>query len=125
MTRALHRCRWCGTPPPPSDDPQGRGRPPTFCSDQHRRRFHRHFNAPAYDGAIELITSCTHEGCELPDSRDAIPGPVQAPGAWLAAARVAATALHGHPVDVRLRPVATGHHGDFAFELAHGSGGVS
>lgn len=36
-----------------------------------------------------------------------LPGPVDAPGAWVAATTATATLLHGHDVEVTARPVAT------------------
>lgn len=102
MTRALAHCRWCGTPTARHTTRQGR--PPTFCSDTHRRLHHHTFHAPAYDGAIQLTHHCT-DGCPLNGDTHAMPGPVRAPGAWANAATEVATALHGHPVTVQVAPI--------------------
>lgn len=73
MTLALHFCRWCGQPPPPTTDPKGRGRPPTFCCDDHRTAYRRTFGTPRWDGAVTFTTSCDY-GCD--PSITTVPGPV-------------------------------------------------
>ena len=101
MTRALHRCRWCGTPPAPSTDPQGRGRTPTFCTDEHRNRFRAAFGATTWTAPI-LITTVCNAPCG--PHQLTIPGPVTAPGAWAQAEQQLQDALHPHPVTVTVAP---------------------
>lgn len=105
MTRALHFCRWCGQPPAPSNDPLGRGRPPTFCTDEHRATYRRIFGAPRWDGAVTFTTTCRH-GCD--PSTTTVPGPVHAPGAWADLDRQVGLLIHGHPVEVTVSPAESG-----------------
>lgn len=104
--RRLSVCRWCGTEPAPSTDPSGRGRPPTFCSPDHRRAFHRTFGGPTYDGAVQITEDCGR-ACALDGQTVALPGPVRAPGGWADAVQGVAELLHGHAVSVRVEPIET------------------
>ncbi len=117
MTRALHCCRWCAAPPAPSTDPQGRGRPPTFCCDDHRALYRSTFGQGRYDGPVELVERCG--ACRMDGVSVSFPGPVRAPGRLAAAATTAATSLHGHPVQIQVRPVSHAEPvGGFTVEMA-------
>lgn len=102
MTRALAHCRWCGTDlSAPSSDPAGRGRPPTFCCDDHRRLYRKTFDTVDYSGPVGFEVACDCHGIDTAE----IPGPVRAPGAYADAYAAVCTAMYGHPVDVDVYPV--------------------
>lgn len=107
MTRILSCCRWCGAPPPPSTDPQGRGRPPAFCTDTCRRAHVAAFGATSYSGAVQLAEDCGG-ACGWHGTVEQLAAPVRGPGAFAAAAAAIATALHGHDVTVHVRPCEAG-----------------
>jgi len=88
-------CCWCGR-----QLPTRQGRSPAWCRLACRDSYIRALGTGRHDGPVELVERCRVDGCGLDGSTTPLPGPVTAPGRWLAATAHTAEALHGHPVEV-------------------------
>lgn len=91
-------CRWCGAELVQADGP---GHPRVWCDQGCARAYEAALGCRDYQADIRLVETCPC-GRRIEDLK----GPLLSPGAWADAAAHIASALHGHPVEVELQPVA-------------------
>jgi hypothetical protein len=91
-------CRWCGEQ---LTQPAGPGRPRLWCDQACGDAYETALGSRDHQGDVLLV-----ETCDCGRRTEDLKGPLRAPGAWVESAAQVATALHGHPVHVEVRPAA-------------------